>query len=837
MTGIDLTQEICDLLGFSEITLKCRPGLLAESTMPIIRKKLQQVIQEAGLSEEEAAVAVETLWEECDTSSEETLKSLDDLQKLFSDLKKHGIKIAVCTADSRIGTEGALEVLGLNQYIDMVVCGDDHGSMPKPHPSNALKICKTLMVHPSETVMVGDTQADMGMGRSAKLGATIGVLSGVGSTKHLAAEADHIVPSVKHILPIVVGQENNHAVPHGKGLFPPTNTGKRGYHTSTHNTPSNIFHTPRRNFSTSQARHLNIASDDPTYSYIIVGAGSAGCVLSNRLSKDPDNKVMLLEAGPKDETWKIHMPAALMYNLCDDQYNWYYHTVPQKNMNNRVMYCPRGRVWGGSSALNAMVYIRGHAYDYDRWEALGATGWSYADCLPYFQKSQTHELGGDDYRGGEGPLHVSRGLTNNPLHKAFIEAGQQAGFPYTDDMNGYQQEGVGWMDMTIHRGVRWSAAKAYLRPILYRPNIDTENSVMASRVIFDGSKAVGVEYQQYGQTKRVYAEKEVILCGGSINSPQLLMLSGVGNADDLGKLDIPVVSHRPGVGENLQDHLEVYVQQKCKKPVTLYSAQWKFPHNMVAIGLEWFKERTGWGATAHLESGGFVRTKPGVDHPDIQFHFLPAVVIDHGRKTGHCHAYQLHVGSLRSESRGNIKLKSANPAEHPVIDFNYMSTESDKEELRAAVRLSRDIFAQSAFDAYRQDEIAPGVDVQSDEQIDAFIREMADSAYHPSCTAKMGQESDPMAVVDPSCRVIGTEGLRVVDASIMPHIVSGNLNGPTIMLAEKAADIILDHAPLPKSTAPVFKPPSDDIRLFSKLQTDVISSEPNDHVPPHVALH
>ena len=818
VTGLDLTKKICDVLAFNKTLLKCSPGHLATSSQSVVFKQLENIIRDVGLTQQETSAAMDKIWDECETGNAEKIEPLGNLQGLFTDLTKHGVKIAVCTSDSRFGTEGALRVLGLSGFVDYVVCGDDPGSKPKPHPDKALKICRELDVHPSKTVMVGDSEVDMEMGRLAKLGANIAVLSGVGSTKHLAALTDHVVPSVDFLLPIVLGQVKKHHPPNTKGLLS-THKGQRSYHTSS-KTTDNPFHVLKRNFCTTNHRQINISSGDPQYSYVIVGAGSAGCVLSNRISADSDNTVMLLEAGPKDESWKIHMPAALMYNLCDDRYNWYYHTVPQKHMNNRVMYCPRGRVWGGSSALNAMVYIRGHAYDYDRWESMGATGWSYADCLPYFQKSQTHELGADDYRGGEGPLHVSRSNSNNPLHKAFITAGQQAGFPFTNDMNGYQQEGVGWMDMTIQRGVRWSAAKAYLRPILYRSNIDTENSVMASGVIFDGSKAVGVEYQQYGQTKRVYAEKEVILCGGSINSPQLLMLSGIGNADDLKKLDIPIVSHRPGVGQNLQDHLEMCLQQKCSKPICLYSAE--LPHNMVGIGLEWFMQRTGWCATTHFETGGFIRSNTAVEHPDIQFQFVPTVVHDHGRQSGGCHGYQVHVYPARSSSRGSIKLKSVNPEEHPIIDFNYLSTEQDKIEMRAAIRLSREIFAQKAFDEYRQEELQPGIDVQTDEQIDAFVREKGDTGYHPSCTAKMGQESDPMAVVDPSCRVIGTEGLRVVDASIMPHIVSGNLNGPTIMLAEKAADIILGHAPRPKSTAPVFKPPSDDIRLFSKLQTEVI---------------
>lgn len=541
--------------------------------------------------------------------------------------------------------------------------------------------------------------------------------------------------------------------------------------------------------------------------YVIVGAGSAGSVLANRLTEDSNTRVTILEAGPKDYSWKIHMPAALMYNLADDKYNWFYNTLPQKHMDNRVMYWPRGRVWGGSSALNAMVYIRGHAYDYDRWEAEGAKGWSYSSCLPYFKKSQTHEYGEDAYRGGSGPLHVSRGKTDNPLFHAWIEAGMQAGYPFTDDMNGYQQEGVGWMDMTIHKGIRWSTASAYLRPALKRSNLSALTKVLVSKIVLEGGKAVGIEFMdKKGNVKTIRAAKEVILCGGSINSPQLLNLSGIGNSEDLKSVGIDSVHHLPGVGENLQDHLECYVQQACTKPITLYSAQWKFPHNMVGIGLKWILTQKGWGASAHLEAGGFIRTEAGIPHPDIQFHFLPSTIIDHGRKTGYEHAYQLHVGPMRATSIGKMWLKSKDPREHPVLDANYLATERDRWEFRQCIRLSREIFAQKAFDPFRGRELAPGENAQSDAEIDAYIRANADSAYHPSCTCKMGPLEDPLAVTDHEGKVHGLESLRIVDASIMPSVVSGNLNGPVVMMAEKLADAIKGVAPLPHSDAPVWKP-------------------------------
>ena len=539
------------------------------------------------------------------------------------------------------------------------------------------------------------------------------------------------------------------------------------------------------------------------FDYIIVGAGSAGCVLANRLTEDGDAKVLLLEAGPRDWSIFIHMPSAFAWPLKDDKYNWYYESEPEPYMNNRRMYCPRGRVLGGSSSINGMVYIRGHALDYDSWaKRAGLEDWDYAHCLPYFRKAETRHKGGDAYRGDSGPLYVSTGACKNPLYNAFIEAGKQAGYPYTADMNGYQQEGLGPMDMTVHKGRRWSTAMAYLRPAMKRPSLKVESRALVTRVLFDGKRAVGVEYSQDGKLHRVNAAREVILSGGAINSPQTLLLSGVGPAEELKKLGIPVVHDLPGVGQNLQDHIEAYVQVSCKKPITLYSAQ--NPLAMLKIGVQWLLTGTGLGATNHFESGGFIRSEAGVKHPDLQYHFLPMAVSYDGHSAASEHGFQAHVGPMRPTSKGYVKLRTASPKDKPKILFNYMMTEQDRKEMRAGIRLTREIFAQKAMDEFRAEELAPGKAATSDADIDAFIREKAESALHPSCTCAMGSKDDPMAVVDGAGRVYGLEGIRVVDASIMPDVVSGNLNAPTIMMAEKMADKIRGKQPLPASNAPVW---------------------------------
>ncbi len=544
--------------------------------------------------------------------------------------------------------------------------------------------------------------------------------------------------------------------------------------------------------------------------YIIVGAGSAGCVLASRLSEDPDVTVMVLEAGGKDRGWQIHMPAALAYPLSNDKANWAYWSEPEPGMDGRRLYCPRGRVLGGSSSINGMAYVRGHARDYDRWGQTGLAGWSYAHCLPYFRKAETYDRGGDAYRGDGGPLHVTGGRMDNPLHQAWVEAGRQAGYPVTRDMNGHAQEGLGRMDMTTHNGERWSAAKAYLGPARSRSGVSVETRVMVRQILFDGSRAVGVEIVQGGRTETIRAEREVIVSAGAINSPQLLMLSGIGPGDHLQQMGIEVRRDLPGVGSNLQDHLEVYIQHACLEPVTLYSAQ--ALHRKAVIGAQWLLTRTGLGASTHFESGGFIRSRAGVEHPDLQYHFLPIAINYDGTNPAKTHGFQAHVGPMRPTSRGHVRLRSANPGDTPEILFNYMMTEGDRQEMRAGVRLTREIFAQTAFDRWRGRELAPGPEAQTDAEIDAFVREHGESAYHPSCTCAMGPDTDIMAVVDGEGRVHGLDGLRVVDASIMPTIASGNLNAPTIMMAEKIADRIRGREPLPPSDAPVWIAPDWDSR-------------------------
>jgi choline dehydrogenase len=541
------------------------------------------------------------------------------------------------------------------------------------------------------------------------------------------------------------------------------------------------------------------------YDYVVVGAGSAGCVLADRLSEDGHSSVIVVEYGGSDRALIIQMPAALSMPMNSKTYNWGYSSEPEPHLGGRRLNCPRGKVIGGSSSINGLVYVRGNPLDFERWAEDGARGWSFPDVLPYFRRAESFRGGGDAYRGSDGPLVTSRGAKHNPLYDAFIEAGRQAGYPVSADLNGERQEGFGALDMTVRQGVRWSTANAYLRPAMKRPNLRVATHALATRIAFDGGRAVGVHCRRGDRDDFVRARREVILSGGPINSPQLLKLSGVGPAAELCALGVGVVADRPGVGENLQDHLEFYFQVASKQPITLYRHAGLLGRGIV--GLQWLTRGRGLGASNHFEAGGFIRSRTGVRYPDIQFHFLPMAVAYDGSTLAREHGFQAHVGPMRSKSRGSVRLRSRDPAEPPRIQFNYMSHPDDWGEMRACVRLTREIFAQEAFDPYRGREIQPGADCLGDEAIDAFVREKAESAYHPCGTCKMGARSDPLAVVDPETRVIGLEALRVVDSSIMPTITNGNLNAPTIMLAEKAADLIRGRDPLPPSNAPFYVAP------------------------------
>jgi choline dehydrogenase len=539
-----------------------------------------------------------------------------------------------------------------------------------------------------------------------------------------------------------------------------------------------------------------------TFDIVIVGAGSAGCVLADRLTADGTRRVLLLEYGGSDSSIFIQMPSALSIPMNMPKYNWCYRTEPEPHLNGRSLHTPRGKVLGGSSSINGLVYIRGNPQDFERWAEEGATGWSYRDVLPYFKRAEKREEGGDHYRGAEGPLHTRYGTLKNPLHAAWLEAAVQAGYPQSADVNGFQQEGFGRMDMTVGQGSRCSAAKAYLRPALRRANLKVLTHALATRIVFDGRRARALEYAHGGGTHRVQIDHELILSGGPVNSPQLLKLSGVGPAAELRSHGIDVVHDLPGVGENLQDHLEFYFQVACKEPITLYSSinLW----NRALIGARWLLRKDGLGATNHFETCGFIRSRAGIAYPDIQYHFLPMAVAYDGSTLAQEHGFQAHVGPMRSKSRGWVRLASADPRDKPKILFNYLSHPDDWIEMRACVRLTREIFAQRAFDRYRGREIQPGINVQTDDEIDAFVRAKVESAYHPSCTCKMGSAGDMFAVVDPQTRVHGLTGLRVVDSSIMPSVTTGNLNAPTIMLAEKAADHILGKGMLPAEDAPYY---------------------------------
>ena len=544
--------------------------------------------------------------------------------------------------------------------------------------------------------------------------------------------------------------------------------------------------------------------------YIIVGAGSAGCVLADRLSADGAHKVALLEYGGSDRSVLIQMPAALAYPMNTKRWNWGYESEPEPHLNNRRLNCPRGKGLGGSSSINGLVYVRGNALDFENWkEEEGATGWGYADVLPYFKRAEGRAEGGDAYRGGDGPLSTNYGSLDNPLHQAWLDSAQQAGYSLTEDYNGYAQEGFGRMDMTVRDGTRCSAAKAYLYEARKRPNLKVIEKALVTRILFDGTRAIGVEYERAGQLHQVHAAREVILSGGPINSVQLLKLSGIGPAEELKAHGIALRADRPGVGANLQDHLEFYFQMACTQPITLYGKANLLGKAMV--GAQWLLSRSGLGASNQFESCGFIRSRAGIKYPDIQYHFFPMAINYDGSSLASEHGFQAHVGPMRSKSRGTVTLKSADPHDKPKLLFNYMSHPDDWTDMRACVRLTREIFQQPAFAPFRGREIKPGADIVTDAQIDAFIAEHVESALHPSCTCKMGSPRDPMAVVDAELRVIGVQGLRVVDSGVMPTITTGNLNAPTIMIGEKAADHILGKPMLAPSNAPFYVAPNWDI--------------------------
>ena len=541
------------------------------------------------------------------------------------------------------------------------------------------------------------------------------------------------------------------------------------------------------------------------YDYVIVGGGSAGCALANRLSVDPSTQVLVLEAGRSNYRLDpfIHMPAALPYPIGNRLYDWKYESEPEPYMDGRKVYHARGKVLGGSSSINGMIFQRGNPMDYERWAAdKGMESWDYAHCLPYFKRMETCLAGADAWRGGSGPLVLERGPATGPLFGAFFEAVQQAGHPLTDDVNGYRQEGFAPFDRNVHRGRRLSAARAYLHPVRNRPNLRVETLAMVTGLVVEGDRVTGVDYRRTGRGARRVQAREVILCGGAINSPQLLLLSGIGPRADLERLGIDLVADLPGVGSNLQDHLEVYIQYASKQPVSI--GPWLKHRHKPRIGAEWLFLRSGVGASNHFEAGGFIRSNDGVDYPNLMFHFLPIAIRYDGSRPAAEHGYQVHIGPMYSDVRGSLTLKSRDPYEHPALRFNYLSTENDRREWIEMVRAARHILNQPAFAAFNAGELSPGPSVDTDQEILDWVAKDAETALHPSCTARMGV--DDQSVLDPeTMRVHGVDGLRVVDASAMPYVTNGNIYAPVMMLAEKAADMILGNTPLPPSDAPFYR--------------------------------